>query len=203
MKKLIDACGLSCPQPVVQTMKALKEGDFDELEIIVDNVAARENVSRFLKKAEVEITKIEEAGKKIHIFARTVKKVESTDFDANEYPCPVPQKNGKTIFIAKDAIGSGSEELGQKLMKAFLFTLTEMETKPARIMFMNSGVKLCTEGNAAVQNLKSLVESGTEILVCGTCLDYFGISDKLEVGIISNMYDIAGHLLGDDGVVKI
>ncbi len=203
MKKLIDACGLSCPQPVVQTMKTLKEGGFDELEIVVDNIAARENVSRFLKKSEVEISKINEIGKKFHIFARTKQKVELADFDAAAYPCPVPQKTGKTIFIGKDAIGSGSEELGQKLMKAFLFTLTEMETKPARIMFMNSGVKLCAEGNAAVQNLESLVENGIEILVCGTCLDYFGISDQLRVGIISNMYDIVGHLLEDEFVIKV
>ncbi len=203
MKKLIDARGLSCPQPVVETMRALKEGGFEELEIIVDNEAAKENVSRFLKKSEVSISEILADGNIYHIISKIKKVVKSEDFDANEYPCPVPQKTGRTIFIAKDAIGSGSEELGQKLMKAFLFSLTEIDNKPVRIIFMNSGVKLCITGNDAVNNLKSLQEAGTDILVCGTCLDYFGISDKLEVGIVSNMYDIAEHLIGDEKVLKI
>jgi selenium metabolism protein YedF len=203
MKKLIDARGLSCPQPVVETMRALKQGGFEELEIIVDNEAAKENVSRFLKKSEVVISEILADGNIYHIISKIKTEVTSDNFDANDYPCPIPQKTGRTIFIAKDAIGSGSEELGKKLMKAFFFSLTEIDNKPTRIIFMNSGVKLCTEGNDAAQNLKSLQESGTEILVCGACLEYFGISNKLQVGIVSNMYDIAEHLLGDEQVIRI
>lgn len=203
MKKLVDTSGLSCPQPVVETRQALKAGGFDELEVITDNEAAKENVSRFLTNSEVKINRIETMGKKFHIFASVGKPVESEDFDSNAYPCSIPSKKGKTIFIAKDAIGSGSEELGQKLMKAFLYTLTQLENKPSCLLFMNGGVKLCTEGNDAISNIKTLLDGGTEILVCGTCLSYFGLTEKLQIGVISNMYDIAEHLVNDAEVVKI
>ena len=202
-KKTIDTSGLSCPQPVVNTMKTLKEGGFEELEIIVDNQAAKENVSAFLTKSQVKIARIETNSGKFHIFTQIKDTVESEDFNANDYPCSIEATEGKTIFIAKDAIGSGSEELGRKLMKAFLYTLTQLENKPACLLFMNSGVKLCVDGNDSLPNLQTLQRNGTDILVCGTCLDYFNISDKLQVGKISNMYDIAGHLLEDEIVIKV
>jgi len=202
-KKVIDTSGLSCPQPVVVTRQALKECGFEELEIIVDNSAAKENVTRFLTKSKVKLTRIETIDNKFHIFVMTKRSIESVDFNKNDYPCSVSQYKGKTIFITNDAIGSGNEELGQKLMKAFLYTLTELENQPTCLLFMNNGVKLCVEGSDSVPNLKTLSESRTQILVCGTCLDYFGISDKLQVGVISNMFDIAEHLLDDDRVLKI
>lgn len=202
-KKVIDTSGLPCPQPVIKTKQILEEGCFEHLEVIVDNLAAKENVSRFLTKSKVKIARIENNAGKFHIFAQIKEAKPSKDFAEDEYLCSVPQITGKTLFITKDALGTGSKELGKKLMKAFLYTLTQLENKPTLLLFMNSGVKLCVEGSDSVPNLKTLSEKGTELLVCGTCLDYFGISEKLQVGKISNMYDIAGHLLDDERVVKI
>jgi len=184
-------------------MQVLKEGGFNELVVIVDNKAAKENVSRFLKKSDAKIIRIETEGSKYHIFAEVKDDMQVDEIKGEDYACDINPITGKTIFIASDAIGTGSDELGQKLMKAFLYTLTTFEQKPACLLFMNSAVKLCIEGSDSISNLKTLSDNGTEILVCGTCLDYYGITDKLQVGKISNMYDIAGHLNDDEKVIKI
>jgi selenium metabolism protein YedF len=88
-------------------------------------------------------------------------------------------------------------------MDAFFHTLGEVESKPKTIIFMNSGVKLAVDGSRALDDLRDLAAQGISILVCGTCLDYFELTDKLAAGNISNMYDIANELLGAGKVVKL
>ena len=100
-----------------------------------------------------------------------------------------------TVFISADGIGSGDEQLAALLMRAFLYTLTESEALPARIILMNGGVKLAVEGSDSLINLRRLAERGVEILACGTCLEFYQLKDALAVGRVSNMYEIAGLLL--------
>jgi selenium metabolism protein YedF len=197
MKKVIDARKLDCPKPVINTKKALEAGGFDKLEILVDNIAARDNVSSLLRKMNLEIARVVEAKGDYTIY------VDVMNGESEEKDKKIESPGGITLFIGSDAIGHGSDELGTKLMKAFTYTLNELDNQPQRLLFMNSGVKLCITGSDSLNNIIKLAECGVDILVCGTCLDYFGITDMLRVGKISNMYDIAGHLLDDEKVVKV
>lgn len=197
MKKVIDARKLDCPKPVLLTKKAIENEEVTQLEILVDNLAARNNVSAFLKKKQIEIDKISETDNHFTIYT---KKIAGRKTVTEEIKTDVA---GKTIFIASDAIGTGSDELGGKLMKAFLYSLNEFDLPPRCLLFMNAGVKLCLKNAESLKNLVLLQEKGVEILVCGTCLDYYNLTSELAVGKISNMYDIAGHLLEDTNVIKI
>ena len=102
---------------------------------------------------------------------------------------------GATVFIAAAGIGAGDEQLGALLLRGFLYTLTEAEAAPARIILMNGGVRLAVAGSDSLVNLVRLAERGVEILACGTCLEFFQLKDALAVGRVTNMYEIAGLLL--------
>ena len=92
------------------------------------------------------------------------------------------------IMIASNTIGKGSEELGETLMKSYIYSLTEVDIKPSAILFLNSGVYLTTKGSPVLEHLTRLSEDGVELLSCGACLNYFGLEDALEVGEVTNMY---------------
>ena len=106
------------------------------------------------------------------------------------------------VFIASDLFGTGDETLGQILMKAFLKTLKDLETQPRKVIFANSGVRLTTTGSELIADLRALQDGGVAIVSCGTCLDYYGLLDSLEVGVASNMYEIASSLVDADRVVR-
>jgi len=116
----------------------------------------------------------------------------------------VRAETGPTVLlVASEAFGRGTEELGQLLMRSFLHTLSELSSRPERVILVNSGVKLVIEGSEVVDDLRVLEEQGTEILACGTCLGYYEIKDKVAVGQISNMYEIASTLLGAGKIVAL
>lgn len=193
MAKVVDARGLKCPQPVVLTNRALEESD--EVTTIVDNEVAKENVSRLArsKAFRVEIEK-KNALFYLHLTRESSKKELS----------PEKVVTGPTILlIASDSFGRGSEELGQLLMRTFLHTLGEVSPLPNRIICLNSGVKLVVEGSLVLDDLRALEEKGIGIFACGTCLGYYEIKDKIEVGKISNMYDIASALLGAEKIIEL
>ena len=112
-------------------------------------------------------------------------------------------RSGTTVFINKDRIGHGSDELGHNLIKAFIATIKDLSVQPRTICFMNSGVKLTVNGTDTVPYLKDLEEKGVELLVCGTCLNYFNIKEQLGAGKISNMYDISETMLKSSKVITI
>jgi len=181
MKK-IDAKGLDCPEPVVLTKNALKENK--EIITIVDNEAAANNVKKLATKlgAKAEIKKIDSN------FEVNIKKTEkNSEKDENK-------SEGKVYFFKSDKLGKGEDELGNVLIKGFLHTLLELDPLPQKLIFMNSGVKIATENEDAIDSLKKLEDKGVTILSCGTCLDYYGLEDKLDVGEISNMYEIVESL---------
>jgi len=193
MAKVVDARGLECPQPVVLTNKAL-EGS-DEVTTIVDNEIAKENVSRLARSKAFRV-EIEE--KDALFYLHLTRESSETEL--------LPEKGvtGPTILlIASDSFGRGSEELGQLLMRSFLHTLGEVSPLPDRIICLNSGVKLVVEGSLALDDLRVLEEKGIGILACGTCLGYYEIKDKIVVGQISNMYDIASALLGAGKIIEL
>lgn len=183
--KRIDARGLACPQPVVLTKKALEEGGFDILEVTVDGPTAKENVSRYAAHSGHEAEAIDGEGGSatIKIRPRAPSREASTSSEAT------------TLFISSDKIGSGDEELGALLMRGFIKTLIEATSLPARIILMNSGVRLAVEGSPVLESLSALAARGVEILACGTCLDFYKLKERLAAGRVSNMFEISGFLL--------
>ena len=107
------------------------------------------------------------------------------------------------VFMGKDHVGEGAQELGSNLAKMFFYTLSQEEDLPASILFMNGGVNLPTKDEQVIEHLKVLRDKGVEILVCGTCLDYYGLKDELKIGEISNMYEIAGRMFRASKVVTV
>lgn len=186
----IDARGKACPQPVVLALHALaelKEGE--NLEVWVDNDAAVENLKRMAaQKGRAASVQKESDYWRVMIGE-----------GAQDAPQSAAQPNcGCTVMgadavvaIGSDTMGRGSEELGRALLKSFLYALAQLETPPRTMLFFNGGAKWTVEGSPSLEDLRELESRGTEILTCGTCLDYYGLKEKLAVGSVTNMYRIA------------
>lgn len=198
MKKFIDAKGKACPMPVIMAKKEIDTGvKFFEIE--VDNKIAVENLKK-LANSQGFTTTIEESNGNFKVnFSNGCEECEEV----------LAKVEGKkplgnwSIFVNKEIIGAGNEELGQSLMKMFLYTISEGEDLPKSILFMNGGVKVPTLNEQAVEHLKVLQDKGVELLVCGACLNFYGLEDKLEVGKISNMYDITNAMKEASKVITI
>ena len=195
MVKVVDCRGLACPQPVIQTKQALEETE--RITVIVDNPAARENVARFVESQGGTVA-IDDKKDGIHI---TIEK--SKGGNVGKKPPVTPTPGRVVIVIPSDQMGRGEEELGQILIRSFLYTLTEVGDGPDTMIFFNAGVKMTVDGSAVLDDLRTLEKNGVEILVCGTCLDYFGIKDKIAVGQISNMYTITETMLSAGRLVTV
>jgi selenium metabolism protein YedF len=191
--KTIDCSGKTCPLPVIETKIILEEGDVTEVAVLVDNSISRENVMRFLESQGFSVTAMEEKGKH---------RIEGTRNQGTTEQSSITNTKKLLVFIAGETVGRGSEELGAILMRSFLFTLKELNPLPWRIIFINSGVKLATDGSPYLDILDELIALGTDIISCGTCLDYYRIKDKLMVGKISNMYEIESSFLDATSVIK-
>ncbi len=183
MGELLDARGLACPGPVVRTRGALKAGAH-ELEVLVDNPTARDNVCRFASSQGCRV-EVAEEGRDFRIAI-------SREAEGTETPRPSAAETEQRIVVIllSDVMGRGDDELGRVLLKAFLNTLLESDPLPWRMVLFNRGAMLAVEGEATVEALSKLHEAGVEILVCGTCLDYFCVKERLAVGEVSNMYEI-------------
>ncbi len=208
MEKELDCRGLNCPEPVLNTKKALSKSPGAELQVIVDNQTARENVLRFVQSQGRQADAIEKEG--LYII-----KVSAEDEDKSEVgkeglvPDPLRSAKGaKTLdnpvlFISTNELGKGSSKLGYMLMRNFIYTLTQSDNLPGAIVLMNSGVKLSTAESPVLEELNLLEESGVQVLVCGTCLDYFTLKEQQKAGQVSNMYDITDLLLSAERVITV
>lgn len=192
MLKEIDCRGLTCPQPVINTKKTLEEIEEGTVITIVDNLAAKENVTLFAQNAGCEVKAAEKEGN----YILTINKRKT--FSEKIKP---PETSGTLYFITSNHLGEGSPELGQILIKSLLFTLSEQQLAPQTLIFLNRGVYLTTAGSPALEELQVLSNKGTEILSCGTCLDYYKLKEKLAVGRISNMYEINDYLTKAEKVI--
>jgi len=199
--KILDCRGLACPQPVIETKKALETGAEKTILVIVDNVAARENVTRLAKSAGCEV----EAEEKEECYYLTVRKKGGV-FPAKEDSrgeAPQPQgASGAVYLITTNSFGQGSPDLGEVLMKSLMVTVVQ-QTIPAAMFLLNTGVYLAVEGSPVLEQMRTLADAGTEIMVCGTCLNYYKLMEKLAVGTVSNMADINSRLNGPHKVITI
>ncbi|ADJ26345.1 selenium metabolism protein YedF [Dehalogenimonas lykanthroporepellens BL-DC-9] len=193
MSEIIDARGKPCPQPVLLTGQALKKAD--EVSIIVDNETARQNVAKFARSRGCEVNETaREDGTTLRLTRTSACAVADT-----------AHTGGSTvIFIGADIIGRGENiELGRLLMQSFLNTLQSLPDRPESLIFMNNGVKLVAEDSHVLGELKQLAEAGVELLACGTCLSRLGLSDKIAIGQVSNMFTIADVMMKAGKVVSL
>lgn len=193
---VIDCRGLACPQPVITTKKALDQLKEGEMIVIVDNASSCNNVERFGQSQGCSVEIKEEGGDFYLHIQKTIGQ------DANRMVKGDERVKKVVVYINSHLMGIGEEALGAILMRSFLKTLLDVETKPSRLILINSGVRLATEGSEVLETLGKLSEKGIEILSCGTCLDFHGLKGKLMVGKISNMYDIAQSLMEADRLVR-
>ena len=198
--KEIDARGLACPKPVVQTKKAMAEND--EILTIVDNKTASENVAKLAKKMKAEVSIVEEAEDYFKVLIKKTAEVEqkSKTASAGGPNFKGSSNQGKVYLVASDTLGEGDKDLGKILIKGFLSTLLDIDPLPQKIIFLNAGVKLAVLETDVKQTLKELANAGVKILICGTCLDYYELSKEVEVGEVSNMYEIVDSINNDQYV---
>jgi len=197
--KEIDARGLACPGPVLQTKAVIDDNDLAALSVIVDNEAAKQNVSRFLESNHYQ-TVIKEDGDNFVITG----KLTQSSLLHEEKTLPKKSEEKKImVMCATDRIGFGDDALGLKLMISFIKTLKEMGPELWRLVFINNGVKLAIEGSEVLPTLQDYDKNGLHILVCGTCLTHFGLLDKKCVGETTNMLDIVTAMQLADKVINI
>ena len=186
--KIIDCRNMACPAPVVTVKRALEEAEGDTVQVLVDPGAARENVTRFAVNRGHRVEEKELEGG----YALTISAAELPGLSPSREISP---GRPTVMLFGSDCMGEGSEELGRLLMKNFIITLLELKELPDRMLFVNSGIFLTTEGSEVLEALDKLGNRGVEVLSCGACLDFFHRKEKLQAGGVTNMFTIAESLL--------
>jgi selenium metabolism protein YedF len=201
MHYTVDARGLACPQPVINTRKALET--HERVVAIVDNETALENIRRMARGLGCAISEEKKNdGIYVHLEKTGADPMSSQkDHSEKAYSCST---NGpRVLVLSQDVMGKGDDALGRILMKSFFHTLAETRPVPDTIIFFNSGVKLLVDGSEVIDDIKLLEQNGVAILACGTCLDYFKLKDRLIAGSISNMYDIKELMLSASSTINL
>lgn len=186
----VNAMGDSCPIPVIKTKKAMQALSGPEtIEVLVDNEIAVQNVSKMAAATggQVSSEKLGEKEFKVTIQMEGAPKAEESGEGAS---CMPDTRRDMVVVVASDRMGSGNDELGKVLIKGFIFAVTQLDELPKAMLFYNGGATLTAEGSDSLEDLRSLEAQGVEILTCGTCLDYYGLKEKLAVGSVTNMYSI-------------
>ena len=195
----VNAMGDNCPIPVIKTKKAMQALTGPEtIEVLVDNEIAVQNVTKLAKEqgGEVSSEKLGEKEYKVTIKMQGVPAVDA------EVVCTPDQKGDLIVVVSSDRMGTGNDELGKVLIKGFIFAVTQLDKLPKTMLFYNGGATLTTEDSDSLEDLKSLEAQGVEIMTCGTCLDYYGLKDKLAVGTVTNMYSIVETMAKAGRIVR-
>lgn len=198
MKKIIDAKGKECPTPVIMAKKEIDGGN-DNFVVEVDNGIAVQNLQK-LANSQGFVSKLEEGDNLFKIYFSKASDKANGEEECEECNEILDRLEDKmvlgtwAVFIGKEIIGAGDEELGKSLMKMYFYTISEGDDLPKSVLFMNGGVKVPTLNEQAIEHLKDLEEKGVEILVCGACLNFYGLEGNLKVGKVSNMYDITNRM---------
>lgn len=196
MNNTIDARGMACPKPVIMTKKELESMNSGALTVLVDNEVAVKNLEKLASSLGYICSNEENEGEYKVMIVVGEGKVETEETKTEEL-------SDEVVLIAGNTMGEGSEELGKILMKGFIYTLTESKPYPKAILLYNSGVMLTTEGSESIEDFKKLEAAGVELISCGTCLNYFGLGDKLLVGEVSNMYTIVEKMKTASNTIRI
>ena len=198
MTNIVDARGMACPIPVVKANQALAQMTEGILEVHVDNTVAVENLKRMALQKGLPV-KTEQPEDSHYVV--TIPVTGAVDTAMPELTCTDCAGN-TVVAVDTDSMGRGNDELGAVLIKGFLFAVSRLETLPKTVLFYNGGAKLTTEGSASLEDLRLMEQQGVEILTCGTCLNYYGLTDQLAVGSVTDMYTIVERLSRAEKVIK-
>ena len=212
-KVIVDARGLACPLPVVNAKRAadeMKNGGV--LEVLVDNEIAVQNLQKFARQKGYAVSGEKTAEKEYRVLIQVDGGSEAvvdgvvqdrTMAEAEDIACaPDARKSGMVIVLSANVMGTGDEKLGTSLMKAFVFAVTKQDMLPETILCYNTGAYLTCEGSDSLEDLKALEAEGVKVLTCGTCLDFYGLKEKLAVGSVTNMYEIVEIMEKADCVIR-
>ncbi|MGP1594661.1 MAG: sulfurtransferase-like selenium metabolism protein YedF [Treponema sp.] len=185
----VDAMGKVCPIPVIMTKKAIRENvSGDSIVIKVDNEVATQNLAKMAAQMKIKCS-VQKMSAAEYTVLYEFENCEACTLIDNH--ALVPEETGAyTVVISSQTMGQGDESFGKKLLENFVYALTEQDVIPERIVLYNGGVRLASENEKTIADLKKLQEKGCEILACGLCLDFYGLKEKLQVGAITNMYRI-------------
>lgn len=204
--KVVDTTGLKCPEPLIMTKRALKEvAEGETMMVITDNETSLGNLRRFLSDNNTSFT-VESNGN-VHTLAVTRGKSDLSHTEPAEY-CevtlnPVPASPGNYIVVfSSEKMGEGDEDLGMILTKSFITTLLESDTLPVEILFYNSGVKLAVRNSIVADGLAKLEKRGVKLLLCGTCVNFYNLKKEIEIGLISNMYEMSEAMTRGHKIIK-
>ena len=214
----VNAIGDTCPIPVIKTKNAIKQMNGEGVvEVMVDNEIAVQNLTKMAKQKQYACRSEKLSGEEYRVVITVTKGAQEdggqTDaLAAVTFPAPsetpdadacIPdgRKKKKIVVIRSGKMGEGNDELGAVLMKGFIYALTELEELPETILLYNGGAPVSCEGSDSLEDLKTLEAQGVEIMTCGTCLNYYGLTDKLAVGTVTNMYAIAEKMSEADTII--
>ncbi len=176
----IDALGLACPLPVIKAKQAIKESPGDEIVVLVDNEVATENLRKMADSMSLhtDIKKVSDEEYHVTITGTPEKAEEEGGVSTSQY----------AVAITSDEMGGGDRELGTKLMESYIYSLTEQDVLPEYVICYNAGVRMTTENEKTIEDLKTLESKGVNVVSCGLCLDFYGLKEQVKVGTIGNMY---------------
>jgi len=204
--KTIDALGKTCPIPVIESKKALADKEVDSILVKVDNTVAVQNLEKMAAGYGYSFSYTEKAkGSFEVIISRDGKNPPENEAES----CVIDSGNGGSasnglgVTIGRNTMGAGAEELGKILIKGFIYSLTELPNPPKFVIFFNSGAYLTSGDANTIDDLKKLEQKGTEILTCGTCINYYELQGKLAVGAVADMYGITERIAGAARVINI
>ena len=202
----IDVRDLACPGPVLKLRDLLDAGE-REIVLRVADELSRSNVTRFATSRGAEVA-VEAPADGSFVVTITAGDGAATarPGEAELLACEVPDGPGfagpRVVQISAATMGTGDDELGALLMRSFLKTQAQLDRRPDAILFYNDGVKLCCEGSVLLGDLEALAAAGVEIIACGTCLNFFDLADRLRVGRVTDMLEIASRLADAGRIVR-
>jgi selenium metabolism protein YedF len=194
----LDCRGQACPHPVLKTKEVVDQGDVLQLTVLVDNDAARENVSRFLERSGYEVQAAARGGDFVVTGTKKPGRVGMSKEDTWEETAHYKI----LVLVGTDRLGTGDDDLGKKLIASLLGTLKEMGRDLWCLVLLNAGVKLAVAGSDVLGSIQALAQEGVMVLVCGTCLNHFQVLEQKQVGETTNMLDIVTHMQLADKVIS-
>lgn len=202
--RIVDTKGQLCPAPLIATKRALKESAIGEsFSILIDNQVSLSNVSRFLKDNNTNFATSEKDG----IWSLTVTKstgelVKPNTEEYCETDVPHFQKGDIVVAISSDRMGEGDAELGSLLMINFIKAVHDLDILPSKIVFYNRGVFLGKRNSPSIDLLKDLDRMGVSLFLCGTCINHYSLQEEIEIGTVSNMFEIVQIMASAGKVIK-
>lgn len=194
--QIIDTKGKLCPAPLILTKRAIKNAQIGtEFTVLCDNDTAKNNLLTYL--SELGLSPLCTVVDDFFNIEFKVLQSETKNVNIGDY-C---SSNGYSIVLKSRLMGDGDPKLGAILMKAFVNSLIDCDILPENIVIYNEGVFLALNGEDTAETLVKLSDKGVNVIVCGTCVDFYDAKSRLAVGTIGNMYKITEILSQSSHVI--